>query len=57
MEAIFFLIPLSLLLVFAALALFVWSVRNGQYDDLDKEAWRILQYDHDENDSDNNGRG
>lgn len=53
MEAIFLLIPLSLFLVFGALIVFVWSVRNGQYDDLDKEAWRILQ----DEESESDGRG
>lgn len=51
MEAIFFLVPLSMILVFAAIGIFVWSVKNGQYDDLDKEAWRIL--DEDETDTEN----
>ena len=53
MEAVFFLIPLSLILVFGALVVFVWSVRNGQYDDLDKEAWRILE----DEETEINGRG
>jgi len=42
MEAIFILIPLSLMVIFAALTIFVWSVNNGQYDDLEKESSRIL---------------
>lgn len=49
MEAIFFLVPLSMLIVFTALGVFIWSVKNGQYDDLDKEAWRILEQDEEEN--------
>ncbi len=28
--------------------LLLWAINNGQYDDLDKEAWRILS-DADEN--------
>jgi len=35
-------VPVSLLIVVVALWAFVWSVRNDQYDDLDKEAYRIL---------------
>jgi cbb3-type cytochrome oxidase maturation protein len=42
MEIVFILVPVSLLIVVVALWAFVWSVRNDQYDDLDKEAYRIL---------------
>jgi len=42
MEIVFILVPLSLLIVGIALWAFVWSVRNDQYDDLEKEAYRIL---------------
>jgi cbb3-type cytochrome oxidase maturation protein len=38
----FALIVLSLLLGGAALALFLWALRSGQYDDLDGAANRIL---------------
>ncbi len=42
MEIVFILIPVSLVIVVVALWAFVWSVRNDQYDDLEKEAYRIL---------------
>ncbi len=42
MEIIFILIPVSLLIVVVALWAFVWTVRNDQYDELEKEAYRIL---------------
>lgn len=42
MESLFLLVPMSLLLMAIALAIFVWSVKNRQYDDLDKEAHSIL---------------
>ncbi len=42
MEAIFVLIPVSLGIVFAAIAIFLWAVNNYQFDDLEKEASRIL---------------
>ncbi|MDG1205307.1 MAG: cbb3-type cytochrome oxidase assembly protein CcoS [Pseudomonadales bacterium] len=51
MEGVFMLIPLSLAVVFMVIAVFVWSVKNGQYEDLDKEAQRIL-FDDDELDID-----
>ena len=45
MEVLFVLIPVSLVLVLLALAAFAWSAGSGQYDDLDKEAERILYED------------
>jgi cbb3-type cytochrome oxidase maturation protein len=42
---IFVLIPLGLVLVAAAVFAFFWAIRNGQFDDLDTPAWRILQDD------------
>lgn len=42
MEVIWVLIPLSMLLVLLALRAFVWAVRTQQFDDLDREAARIL---------------
>jgi len=42
MDVIWVLIPLSVLLVLAAVRAFVWAVRTRQFDDLDREAARIL---------------
>ena len=42
MLALHWLIPLTLALGGAALALFAWTVRSGQFDDLDAAAHRIL---------------
>jgi len=42
MEILLLLIPLSVLLVFAIGAVFWWSIRSGQFDDLDGPAHRIL---------------
>ena len=42
MEAIFMLVPVSIAIVFLALIAFVWSVSRHQFDDLEKEAERIL---------------
>ena len=42
MEAIFLLIPVSVGIVFLALMAFVWSVSRHQFDDLEKEAERII---------------
>jgi cbb3-type cytochrome oxidase maturation protein len=42
MEVLIYLVPLALLLGFAGLAGFLWSLRNGQYEDLDGAAWRAI---------------
>jgi len=42
MDIIFVLIPLGLLLLVAAVGAFFWATRNGQFDDLETPAWRIL---------------
>ncbi|MCB1643857.1 MAG: cbb3-type cytochrome oxidase assembly protein CcoS [Pseudomonadales bacterium] len=48
MEVIFVLIPVSLAIILMALWSFIWSVRNDQFEDLDKEAYRILFDDKDQ---------
>ena len=47
MTSLIFLIPVALFLGGIALAAFLWSLRNGQYDDLDGAAERILLDDDD----------
>lgn len=42
MEILVFLVPLALMLGLAGLAGFLWSLRSGQYDDLDGAAWRAI---------------
>jgi cbb3-type cytochrome oxidase maturation protein len=42
MSDFYFLIPIALALGAAGLAAFLWSLRNGQYEDLDGAAERIL---------------
>ena len=43
----FYLIPIALGLGATALAAFMWSLRSGQYEDLDGAAERILHEDSD----------
>ena len=45
MEIMYLLIPLSVVLVFAVGALFWWSVRSGQFDDLEGPGYRVLMDD------------
>lgn len=42
MEVLVFLVPLALLLGFVGLIGFLWSLRNGQYDDLEGAGWRAI---------------
>jgi cbb3-type cytochrome oxidase maturation protein len=48
-----YLIPAALFLGGLGLAAFIWSLKSGQYDDLDGAAERIL---HDEEDEDEEKR-
>jgi cbb3-type cytochrome oxidase maturation protein len=45
MDEFFYLVPLSLVLGIVGLGLFLWSLRAGQYQDLDGAAERILYED------------
>ena len=45
MTILLFLVPIALTLGGAGLAAFLWSLRGGQYDDLDGAALRVLQDD------------
>ena len=42
MESFYFLIPIALIFVAIALRFLFWALHNGQYDNLDTEAHRIL---------------
>jgi cbb3-type cytochrome oxidase maturation protein len=42
MSTLLYLIPIALGLGLTALVAFLWSLRSGQYDDLDGSAERIL---------------
>jgi cbb3-type cytochrome oxidase maturation protein len=45
MDALYLLIPLSVLLVLGIGAVLAWSVLSGQFEDLDSEGRRILDDD------------
>ena len=42
MESLYLLIPIALIFVIVIAWLLIWAVDHGQYDDLDKDAWRSL---------------
>jgi cbb3-type cytochrome oxidase maturation protein len=45
MEVLVVLVPLALGLGLAGLVAFLWSLKNGQYEDLDGAAWRAISDD------------
>ncbi|MFC7048507.1 cbb3-type cytochrome oxidase assembly protein CcoS [Emcibacter nanhaiensis] len=42
MDIILFLIPIALFMGLAGLGAFLWSLRTGQYDDLEGASYRAL---------------
>lgn len=42
MDSLYLLIPVALIFCAIAIRLLIWAIDSGQYDDLDKDAWRIL---------------
>lgn len=47
MNILYLLIPIGVVFLGVAIWLFVWTVRSGQYDDLEGPAYRILMDDDD----------
>ncbi|CAN5361516.1 hypothetical protein BH11PSE9_BH11PSE9_37070 [soil metagenome] len=45
MDILFLLVPMSVLIVFALMAIFRWALGAGQFDDLEREGERILEND------------
>jgi cbb3-type cytochrome oxidase maturation protein len=45
MNVLIYLVPLALALGLTGLAAFLWSLRSGQYDDVDGAALRVLSDD------------
>lgn len=45
MSVLVYLIPVALFLGLLGVAAFIWSLKSGQYDDLDGAAQRILMDD------------
>jgi cbb3-type cytochrome oxidase maturation protein len=42
MTMLLYLIPIALFMSVLGLGGFLWSLKTGQYDDLDGASWRIL---------------
>ena len=45
MESIYLLVPLSVILVFGIAAAFWWSVKSGQFDDMEGPGFKVLMDD------------
>ncbi|WP_428642668.1 cbb3-type cytochrome oxidase assembly protein CcoS [Roseibium sp.] len=45
MDVLIYLIPIALFLGGLGLAAFLWSLKSGQYDDLEGAKWRVLDDD------------
>lgn len=45
MEIMYLLVPISVVLVFVIGVVFWWSIRHGQFEDLEGPAYRILMDD------------
>ena len=51
MESLYILIPIAILLVFIAVLVFLWAVKNEQFEDLERQGHNIL-FDEDEENHD-----
>jgi len=52
MESLYFLVPCALIFIAIAVKVLFWAINNGQYDNLETEAHRIL-FDDEKNKSPN----
>ncbi len=42
MASLYLLIPIAIILVCLAVAIFIWAVKNDQFEDLDRQGCEIL---------------
>ena len=42
MDSLYLLVPAAVVFTSIGIWLLLWAINSGQYDDLDKEAWRVL---------------
>jgi cbb3-type cytochrome oxidase maturation protein len=45
MDVLIYLVPMALTLGLVGLGAFLWSMKTGQFDDLDGAAWRAIMDD------------
>jgi len=56
MEVVFILVPVSLIILGVAIAIFFWAVKNDQFEDLEGPAHQILFDDKDRKKSASDGQ-
>ena len=42
MESLYLLVPIAILFVFLALVIFIWAVKTGQFEDLERHGLSIF---------------
>ncbi len=42
MDSLYLLVPAAVIFSGVGIWLLLWAIDNGQYEDLDKEGWRVL---------------
>ncbi|HHF2875330.1 TPA: cbb3-type cytochrome oxidase assembly protein CcoS [Vibrio diabolicus] len=52
MESLYILIPIAIVLVCVAVAVFLWAVRSDQFEDLERQGYNILLDEEDKSNSD-----
>lgn len=45
MDILFLLIPIALVFLIIAIAIFFWAIRDGQYDDMESQGLKIIMDD------------
>ena len=45
MDILFLLIPIALIFLVIAIAIFFWAIRDGQYDDMESQGLKIVMDD------------
>ena len=45
MDILFLLIPIALIFLMIAVAIFFWAIRDGQYDDMESQGLKIIMDD------------
>ncbi len=43
MDSLYLLLPMSVLLVLTLIGVFAWALNAGQFEDLEREGWRIVE--------------
>ncbi|MGO2509851.1 MAG: cbb3-type cytochrome oxidase assembly protein CcoS [Vibrio hibernica] len=54
MESLYILIPIAIVFVCIAVAIFIWAVKSDQFDDLDRQGHSILFDDNEDKPNVNN---